>query len=222
MEVFVYDPRYQTTRLKELMDNFNKGGLYVDGPGPGGPAGSGPIGPNGPPEEVDTSQFTMSDDPWSLGENREPSYVAWILNEWKEWKNRQETPTPYVPMTLVRGEEAGSGSPVATGTMPAVVGNPFTPDATQRVSSAPNVTPADAAATATAADAATGEQLNMDAVTGSDPDVNGGSRRSTRRRKYRKTLKTTRRKKTGKQSSRTTRSKRRRINKQRRNTTRKN
>ena len=246
MEVFVYDPRYDTERLNELISNFSAGSLYVNVPGPGGPAGSGPGGPTGP---ADTSQFTMSNPPWRLGEMREPFYVAWILNEWDKWKTPMELPAAVVTMNVAKEDEAarlkaaaGSGSPerisaeaAESGSPPqgvAVVGYTATP--TDRVSSAPMVTverlQTDAGQGSPAVSQDT-DYANLSANLGlmneSDSESSqrsrgeGGSRRSTRRRKYRKTLKTTRRKKTGKQSSRTRLTKRRR-NKKRRSTTRKN
>ena len=241
MEVFVYDPRYDTERLNELISNFSAGSLYVNVPGLGGPAGSGPGGPGGPTGPADTSQFTMSNPPWRLGEMREPFYVAWILNEWDKWKTPRELPAAVVTMNVAKEDEAarlkaaeaaGSGSPPQ---VPAVVGYTATPmGLVSSVSSAPMVTverrQTDAGQGSPAVSQDT-DYANLSANLGlmneSDSESSqrsrgeGGSRRSTRRRKYRKTLKTTRRKKTGKQSSRTRLTKRRR-NKKRRSTTRKN
>ena len=244
MEVFVYDPRYDTERLNELITNFNAGSLYVYVPGPGGPTGSGgpsgPGGPTDPSEQPPTPQFTMSDLPCRLGEMREPYDVARILAEWDKLKRGMEVPAAVVTMNVAKEHEAaiqkaaaGSGSPerisaeaAGSGSPPqgvAVVGDTATPmGLVSSVSSAPMVTverlPTDAGQWSPAVTART-EILPSDLLDAEDSQ--GGSRRSTRRRKYRKTLKTTRRKKTGKQSSRTRLTKRRR-NKKRRSTTRKN
>ena len=164
MEVFVYDPRYDTERLNELIRNFSAGSLYVNVPGPGGPTGSGgpsgPGGPTDPSEQPSTPQFTMSDLPWRLGEMREPFYVAWILNEWDKWKTPRELPVAVVTMNVEKEDEAarlkaaaaaGSGSPerrsaeaAGSGSPPqgvAVVGDTATPMVSvSSVSSAPMVT----------------------------------------------------------------------------------
>ncbi len=250
MEVFVYDPRYNTKRLNELISNFSAGSLYVDVPGPGGPAGSGPTGPGGPAgtgplEQADTSQFTMSNSPWRLGEMKEPFYVAWILNEWNKWKIRMETAAAEVTMNVAAEDAAarlktaeaagrGSGSPPPGSAK--IVGAVDTPmGANEGSSSAPKVTPAarqgsPAAGQGSPAGLRDTAYANLELTNESDSESRemqgeGGSRRSTRRRKYRNTKRpkkhTTRRKKTGKQSSKTRRSTKRRRNKKRRNITRK-
>ena len=146
-----------------------------------------------------------------------------------------EVPAAVVTMNVAKDDEAaGSGSPERSS---AVVGDADTPmDRVSSVSSAPIVTvkrsqtyagqgsPAVSQDTDYANVPARNEISRSDLLDAEDSQ--GGSRRSTRRRKYRNTKRskkhTTKRKKTTKQSSKTRRSTKRKRNKKRRNTTRKN